>query len=124
MALPTITGPRYPGRAGAGNGAAPPGAAMSQGRGDAVPAAAHVGPVDVRDERVDVLGPRRGEVADVGVLVDVERQDRGGVPHREGVLAVADVDVEPVPVPVVREPGPAAARHAARAELGEERVEP
>src|SRR5882762_7415630 len=47
------------------------------------------GPVQVVEERLDVLGPRAPEVDPVGVLVYVERQDRRGVPEREGVLRVA-----------------------------------
>ncbi len=41
------------------------------------------GPVEVRQERVDVLGPRGGEVLDVRVLVDVERDERRRVSTRE-----------------------------------------
>ena len=53
--------------------------------------------------------PRVGlEVEEVGVLVDVERDERRRVPDREGVLGVADVVEEAPLVPVVRGPGPAA----------------
>src|ERR1044072_9838059 len=48
-------------------------------------------PVEVREERFNV-GRAVGLVVDeVGVLVDVERDERRGVPDREGVLRVADV---------------------------------
>ena len=82
--------------------------------GDAVPRDPAVDdvPVEVREERVDVGRAVGLVVEEVRVLVDVERDERRRVPDRERVLGVADVVEEPLLVPVVRRPGPAAAGHA------------
>ena len=52
------------------------------------------------------------------MLVHVERDQRRGVPHRKRVLRIADVVEELALVPVERRPGPAAARHAGRTQVG------
>src|SRR6266568_5186175 len=65
--------------------------------------------VEVVEEGVDVRPAVGLEVEEVGVLVDVERDERRRVPDREGVLRVADVVEEPALVPVVRGPRPAPA---------------
>src|SRR5438067_1960319 len=51
------------------------------------------------------------------MLVDVQGDERGRVPDREGVLGVADVVEEAGLVPVVRGPRPAAPRHPARLQV-------
>src|SRR5581483_7750343 len=68
--------------------------------------------VEVVEERIDVRGPVGAEVDEVGVLVDVERDERRRVPHGERVLRVADVVEEPALVPVVGRPRPPPAAHA------------
>src|SRR5262245_46025611 len=80
--------------------------------------AVHNGPVQVVEERVDVAGAVGLEVEEVGVLVHVERDERGGVPDWVAVLGVANVVGEAPLVPVVGGPGPAAAAHAGRLEVG------
>src|SRR5262245_43920067 len=80
--------------------------------------AVHDRPVQVVEERVDVRRAVGLEVEEVGVLVDVERDERGRVPDRKGVLGVAEVVEEAPLVPVVGGPGPAAAAHAGRLEVG------
>src|SRR3954468_10367248 len=68
-------------------------------------------PVDVAEERLDVLAPavgRRAEVAHVGVLVHVERQHRDHVVDGPQVLGVADVVEDRPVVQVVADPDPAA----------------
>ena len=82
----------------------------------------HHVPVQVVEERLDVLGARAAVVDPVRVLVDVQRQDRRGVPQRERVLRVADHGGQHVPVVVVGEPHPAARREARGLEVGEPRV--
>ena len=51
------------------------------------------------------------------MLVDVQGDERGRVPDREGVLGVADVVEEAGLVPVVRGPRPTAPRHPARLQV-------
>src|SRR4029079_16266930 len=75
-------------------------------------------PVEVVEEGVDVAGAVGLEVEPERVLVDVERDERGRVPDREGVLRVADVVEEPALVPVVGGPGPAAAGDAGGLQVG------
>ena len=75
------------------------------------------------EERVDVGGAVGLVVEEVRVLVDVERDERRRVPHRERVLRVADVVEETALVPVVRGPRPAARGHAGGLEVGAPRVE-
>src|SRR5262245_16457250 len=60
-------------------------------------------PVQVVEERIDVLGARAPEIDPVGVLVHVQRQDRRGVPERERVLRVTDRGGQTIEVVVVRE---------------------
>src|SRR5438874_8294883 len=64
-------------------------------------------PVEVVEERVDIRRAIGLVVEEVGVLVDVERDQRRRVPDRERVLRVADVVEEPTFVPVIRRPRPA-----------------
>ena len=85
--------------------------------------AVHDGPVEIREERVDVGATIGLEVEEVRMLVDVERDERRRVPDRVGVLGVADVVEEAVLVPVVRRPGPAAPRHPRRLEVVAPRVD-
>src|SRR5438105_9446854 len=79
--------------------------------------AVHDVPVQVVEERADVGRAVGLVVEEVRVLVHVERDERGRVPDREGVLRVADVVEKPAFVPVVRRPCPAPCRHAGRAEV-------
>src|SRR5471032_198119 len=74
--------------------------------------------IEVVEERLDVPGAIGAEVDEVRVLVDVERDERRGVPHRKRVLCVADVVEESSLVPVVRGPRPAARAHAGRLQVG------
>src|SRR5437868_4785546 len=87
---------------------------------DLVPAhpLVHDVPVEVPEERVDVGGAIGLEVDEVSVLVDVECDQRCGVPDREGVLRVADVVEQATLVPIVRGPRPAPAAHARRLQVG------
>ena len=80
--------------------------------------AVHDVPVEVVEERVDVRRAVGLVVEEVGVLVDVERDERRRVPDRERVLRIADVVEEPALVPVVCGPGPAAAGHPGRLQVG------
>src|SRR5581483_11778822 len=80
--------------------------------------AVHDVPVEVVEERADVGRAIGLVVEEVRMLVHVERDERGRVPDRERVLGVADVVEEPAFVPVVRRPGPAAAGHAGRLQVG------
>ena len=74
--------------------------------------------VEVREERLDVSGAIGAEVDEVGVLVDVERDERRRVPDRIAVLGVTDVVEEPALVPVVGRPRPAAAGETGRLQVG------
>src|SRR5688572_22063685 len=60
------------------------------------------GPVEVVEERVDVRGSIGAVVEEVGVLVDVECDQRRRVPDRIRVLHVADVVEQAALVPVIR----------------------
>src|SRR3990170_3748140 len=82
----------------------------------------HDSPVQVVEEGVDVGRAVGLEVEEVRVLVDVEGDERGRVPDRERVLRVTDVVEEPSLVPVVRRPGPAAAGHSRRLQVGTPRL--
>src|SRR5437879_9178610 len=85
-------------------------------RGDAVllDPAVHDVPVEVCEERFDVRRAVGLVVEEVGVLVDVERDEWRRVPDGKRVLCVADVVEETPLVPVEGRPGPATAGHAGR----------
>src|SRR5580765_3730440 len=78
----------------------------------------HRRPIEVVEERVDVRRAIRLIVEEVGVLVDVKRDERRRVPDRIGVLRVADVVKEAALVPVVGRPGPAPAGHPRGLQVG------
>src|SRR3954447_17470285 len=85
--------------------------------------AIHDIPVEVVEERVDVRGAVGLIVEEVRVLVHVECDEGGCVPHRERVLRVADVIEETALVPVVRRPRPAAAGEPGRLQIGAPRLD-
>src|SRR5213082_788737 len=85
--------------------------------------AVHDVPVQIVEERADVGRAIGLVVEEVRVLVDVERDERRRVPHRERVLRVADVVEEAPFVPVVRRPCPAARREPRRSQVGAPRVD-
>src|SRR5579864_8106490 len=93
--------------------------------GDAVlrDPAVHDVPVEVVEERADVRRAIGLVVEEVRVLVDVESDERRGIPDGERVLRVADVVEEPSLVPVVRRPRPATRGHPRRLEVGDVRVD-
>src|ERR687896_803488 len=68
-------------------------------------------PIEVAEERLDVRRAIGLVVEEVGVLVDVERDEWSRVPDRERVLGVPDVVEEALLVPVVGGPGPPPAAH-------------
>src|SRR4051794_34544261 len=78
----------------------------------------HHRPVEVREKRLDIGGAVRLVVEEVGVLVHVQGDERGGVPDGKGFLRVADVVEQATLVPVVRSPGPAARSEAGCLQIG------
>lgn len=86
------------------------GAAFFQTGGD-------VFPVEVLEDCVDVGGAVGAEIVEVGVAVEVDGQEREGVPDGEGLAGAAGVIEEVVVVDVVGGPGPAAGGEGGLAEV-------
>src|SRR5438552_1068969 len=63
-------------------------------------------PVEIVEEGLDVLGARASVVDPIGMLIDIQSQNRCGIPERECVLRVTDHGGEGIPVVIIGEPYP------------------